>query len=297
MGAFGLNASIMDAANLAWKIGLCSRNLAKISALGPTYDAERRLHAHCIIRVSGSYLRFVCNSEFPLAEFERDDSGLGKLPDAVPYTPGEDLEFVRAFFAANGQFLLGVDAAYLPSVLSPAQHGGAIAPRNGVRAPNPRVCFSSTSTGYLYDALTGAATIHLVVFASDLQGPVRTALEAFSVKLASSTSFYNRFGGRDRFNIVVVTKCLPYEAELLLGSDDLKAVRENARVLYDDRTPDEDAHSCYEVNHTKGAIVVVRPDLWVGTSVFLKDAEALGDYFEQWLVPTCEEATLSNGHV
>lgn len=65
MGAFGLNASIMDSANLAWKLGLCALNLAKPSILLPTYDTERRAHANRIIRVSGSYLRFVCNSDFP----------------------------------------------------------------------------------------------------------------------------------------------------------------------------------------------------------------------------------------
>ncbi len=79
MGAFGLNASIMDSANVAWKIGLCARNLAQLSTLGPTYDQERRLHANCIIRVSGSYLRFVCNSEFPLASFDKATSNLANL--------------------------------------------------------------------------------------------------------------------------------------------------------------------------------------------------------------------------
>jgi phenol 2-monooxygenase len=68
MGAFGLNASILDAANLAWKIGLCSKGAAKIDALMPTYDSERRNHAAKIIEISGRYLRFVCNSVLPVAQ-------------------------------------------------------------------------------------------------------------------------------------------------------------------------------------------------------------------------------------
>lgn len=292
MGAFGLNASIMDAANVAWKIGLCARNLAQLSVLGPTYDKERRLHANCIIRVSGSYLRFVCNSTFPLASFDQATADLEGLPDAVPYIPGNDLEFIREFFTKNGHFLLGVDAPYQPNSVSPASREGrhAISPRNGVRAPNPRLCFSQNSTGYLYDALTGAATIHLVIFGSDLQGPIADALEKVSGIFSNPKSFYHVYGGRDRFKVVLITKCLEFEAAPILGQSDFAALKDHCQVLYDDRAPDEDAHTCYEVNHARGAVVVVRPDLWVGESAFLDEAEeVLEKYFGEWLLPVSEE--------
>jgi phenol 2-monooxygenase len=291
MGAFGLNASIMDAANIAWKIGLCARNLAHLSALGPTYDQERRLHANCIIRVSGSYLRFVCNSDFPLASFDLATADL-HIPDAVPYTPGKDLEFLKDFFGKNGHFLLGVDAPYQPNIVSPPARPGpqAISPRNGVRAPNPRLCFSRAKTGYLYDALTGASTIHLVIFASDLQGAVGEALRKIAAIFYLPDSFYHVYGGRSRFNAVLVTKCREYEVAPLLSSPAFAALKENCRVLYDDRAPDEDAHTCYEVDHARGAVVVVRPDLWVGESAFLDEGvEVLERYFAGWLVPVSGE--------
>ena len=293
MGAFGLNASIMDSANLAWNIGLCARNLAKLSTLGPTYDTERRVHANRIIRVSGSYLRFVCNSDFPLADFAKV-SGLPDLPGAVKYTPGEDMAFLGEFFKTNGQFLLGVDAPYFPTAISPEQpkegSQAAISPKNGVRAPNPRLCFSVSNTGYLYDALTGASIIHLVIFASDLQGPVRNALYSFSATLSEPSSFYHIFGGSTRFNLVSVTTLMPVEAAAALEGPELKNVREVAKILSDDRAPDENAHTCYEVDHRKGAVVVVRPDLWVGTSVFLDEAgERLRAYFGEWLIPVSRD--------
>lgn len=97
MGAFGLNASMMDSANLAWKLGLCARNLADLSALAATYDQERRQHAQQIIRISGSYLRFVCQSTIPLAEFEHGGEPLGTA-GPVDYSPGKDLDFLRQFF-------------------------------------------------------------------------------------------------------------------------------------------------------------------------------------------------------
>lgn len=292
MGAFGLNASIMDSANVAWKIGLCARNLAQLSTLGPTYDQERRLHANCIIRVSGSYLRFICNSEFPLASFDKATSNLTNLPDAIPYTPGKDLEFIREFFGKNSNFLLGVDAPYQSSIINqPARPGPpAISPRNGVRAPNPRLCFSPSNTGYLYDALLGADMIHLVIFASDLQGPVAEALAKVSAMFSSPDSFYQKYGGKSRFNPILITKCLEFEAAPLLASSSFTGLTDNCRILYDDRAPDEDAHTCYEVDHARGAIVVVRPDLWVGESAFLDESkEVLDKYFGGWLLPVSKE--------
>ncbi|RAL07200.1 FAD/NAD(P)-binding domain-containing protein [Aspergillus homomorphus CBS 101889] len=65
-GAFGLNASILDAANLAWKLACCARNLSLISTLLPTYDSERRLHASNVVEISGKYLRYCCNSDIPV---------------------------------------------------------------------------------------------------------------------------------------------------------------------------------------------------------------------------------------
>ncbi|KAK4695814.1 hypothetical protein P7C71_g2001, partial [Lecanoromycetidae sp. Uapishka_2] len=308
MGAFGLNASIMDSANLAWKLGMCAQNQAKLSSLGPTYDSERRYHANRIIHVSGSYLRFICNSTFPLANFPHVKKEWPALPEPQKYQPAEgelqeDLRFLKTFFGNNGPFLLGIDADYPPSVINPQNETTAIAPRNGVRAPNPRVCLSSEQTGYLYDVLTGASRLHLVIFASDLQGPVRKRLRKLSAAMSDRSSFFQRFGALSRFNPVLVTKCVPHEAAILLASEGLDMLRETCTIVYDDRAPDEDAHTCYEVDHAKGAIVFVRPDLWVGTSVFIDQVDELSRYFEEWLVPINEEPKKvegvngANGHV
>ena len=300
MGAFGLNASILDSANLAWKIGMCAQNHAKLSSLGPTYDSERRYHANRIIHVSGSYLRFICNSTFPLANFTHVNKEWPPLPEPQRYQPREgepqeDLQFLRTFFGTNSAFLLGIDAAYAPSVINPQNENEAIAPRNGVRAPNPRICFNNDATGYLYDTLTGASRLHILIFASDLQGPVRQRLSKLAAAMNERSSFFQRFGALARFNPVLVTKCIPHEAVPLLASDGLEVLRQNCTIVYDDRAPDEDAHTCYEVDHAKGAIVFVRPDLWIGTSVFLDQVDELDKYFETWLVPVNEECNGANG--
>ena len=293
MGAFGLNASIMDASNLAWKIGLIARSRAKLSSLAPTYDHERRLFAQRIIKVSGSYLRFVCNSYLPLANLEETQGGgksTYKEPPALDGTVEADYSFLGAFFGAQDNFLLGLDAPYEESVINPGQgRERAVNVKNGVRAPNPRVCFGVSETGYLYDRMTGASIFHILVFGSDLQGPVRDGLVAFSAALGPG-GFFERFGGRDLFNIVLVTKSLPHQAdELLQGDgfqgDNLMDLREHATVVYDDRAPDEDAHYWYGANHAKGAVVVVRPDLWVGMSTWAADVKTIDSYFEGFMLP------------
>lgn len=208
-------------------------------------------------------------------------------PDLDGTTEG-DMKFLGAFLGSNDQFLLGLDAAYGVSVVSPKSDPDgerAISVLNGVRAPNPRICFSKGRTGYMYDGMKGASVFHLVVFGSDLQGPVRRHISTFSKSLLGPEGFYDQFGGAERFNVVLVIKALPFEKENLLGGDEFAALRAVATVLYDDRAPDEDAHYWYGVNHARGAVVVVRPDLWVGTSAWPEESRKLGDYFGSFLIP------------
>ncbi|GFF23767.1 phenol 2-monooxygenase [Aspergillus udagawae] len=356
MGAFGLNASILDSANLAWKLGLCASGAADINSLMPTYDRERRLHAVRIIETSGKYLRFVCNSELPIAQLYEAGADLGFDPSRNAQAPKakhnrasngkasgdhskpetydhghhngvklsvtsrdetnghkvhlngkpqstseeederqQDLQFLRTFFPEYGQFLLGTDCEYGTSCIVP--QGSAVGTkkkptvlRNGVRAPSPRVCFSTGSTGYLYDKMQGPNRFHVVVFGSDLLGPVRARLAAFSLALARESHFYKRFGGRSRFNILLVAKGAPFELEERLQGDDLSALKESAVVISDDRTPEDDAHSCYGVDHVTGAVVVVRPDLWVGKTAAPDQVDELDSYFSAFLIPVDRHA-------
>ncbi|KAJ5476099.1 hypothetical protein N7475_001828 [Penicillium sp. IBT 31633x] len=343
MGAFGLNASILDAANIGWKIGLCAKGKALPNKLLATYNSERRLHAAKIIEISGKYLRLVCSSQIPTAglldlgtvlenkkpktngangtngtngtngahsaehdsttprDHTSSDESVTKDQQngTTAFSRDEAKAFLYKFFTNYGQFLLGVDAAYDTSCLNPpvgqaigangVQHTPPVNVKSGVRAPNPRVCIDDSHTGYLYDKLPGDGRFHLVVFGSNLLGPVREHLKVFSKEIASKRTtdgFYARFGGLDMFNIVLVAKGMPFEVqESLAIDDDLAALRERAIVLADDRAPDDDAHSTWGVNHRTGAVVVIRPDLWVGTSTAPDETEKLGAYFSTFLVP------------
>nr|POE77923.1 hypothetical protein CFP56_09565 [Quercus suber] len=205
-------------------------------------------------------------------------------------TKMDDMAFLHSFFSRHSQFLLGVDAGFSPSVLTPSPaHCGAIGPRNGVRAPNPRVCLSTSNTGYLYDVLLGVDRFHIVLLVgemlSDPSLPSRASLSQLSAALASPKHFFSRYGGASRFHIVIVAKGVPSDAQALLRDPDLAFVASNATLVFDDRTPDDDAHAVYEVERACGAAVVIRPDLWIGTSAMLDDAISSFDaYFERFLL-------------
>ncbi|OJJ99830.1 hypothetical protein ASPACDRAFT_60656 [Aspergillus aculeatus ATCC 16872] len=76
-GAFELNASILDASNLTWKLGYCARNLSPTSTLLPTYDSERHLHAANVVEISGKYLHYCCNCDIPAPQTHSLSKDLG----------------------------------------------------------------------------------------------------------------------------------------------------------------------------------------------------------------------------
>ncbi|KAI8932346.1 hypothetical protein NX059_010539 [Plenodomus lindquistii] len=107
MDAFGLNASIMDAPNLAWKMGLVAQNKAKLETLMSTYSLERRKHACCIIETSGEYLRFVCAVDLDIANVRslgEESNKIDQRPDRSVRTNG------HAKCATNGDRSVAKDS-------------------------------------------------------------------------------------------------------------------------------------------------------------------------------------------
>ena len=302
VGAFGMNTAIYDAANLGWKLGLSARNLASPTALLPSYDLERRTFANRVIRVSGAFLRFISGiTDVPLAEVRNPGDILATdMEDLEPSdgTRESDLMWCDAHFRRQGTFILGLEVPNIASAICPlGKESGKRRPisiESGRRSPNPRICFDEATTGYLYDSMVGIKRFHILIFGSDLQGPVRERIARFSQQALGPQGFFATYGGTRMFNIVLILKALPFEKDQLLHGDDLRNLRDNARVVYDDRAPDEDAAYWYGINHARGAVVAVRPDLCVGTSCWPEEDSILGRYFEGFLTnsePTKGELT------
>lgn len=295
-----MNSSLYDAANLSWKLGLCVRGAADPLTLLSTYDTERRLYANRVIRFSGAFMRFICNLDLPLASLRGAGEGLevhDEIPLALGATNQEAGKWLGGFFGRMPKFMTGLGIPIVDTVLTSniaGAHGASpVNLLNGVRAPDTRVCFSADNTSYLYDAMMGVGKFHILLFASDLQGAVRAKIAHFSTQGLVPGGFFDRFGGRERFNVVLVVKALPHEADELLGGHDLQNLRGVATVVYDDRAPDEDVHNTYGVNHARGAVVVIRPDLLVGASAWPEDSKSITEYLSTFLITDKPQAKVA----
>ena len=223
----------------------------------------------------------------PLAQLRGLGNDLETHKEDLPILDGTleaDQSFVKSFFERNIHFLLGVESPIVESAICPPTSTNDTSVSrptslcNGVRIPNPRVCFSLSETGYLYDKMTGVARLHILLFASDLMGPVRTHLAEFAKAAFGVRGFYEKYSGADRFNVVIVTKAVPDVANALFESiPELEMLEKVATVVYDDRAPDADAHYWFGVNHARGCVVVGRPDLRVGVTAALDEGAGVVD--------------------
>ncbi|KAJ8516173.1 hypothetical protein ONZ45_g6510 [Pleurotus djamor] len=282
-GAFGMNTGIMDAHNLAWKLAMLVKNIAKPGLLN-TYDVERRENALRAVATSARYLRFVGNCTFQNLDGSEDTPEVDE--DQLDLAPGEDphIAFFKKFAQENTRFLIGLDVDYKNNLINFPVDPAITGVRSGYRAPDPRVALSKSHSARLYDAFGGVDQFKLLIFGSNLAGGVTSHLDTVNNYLASSKSFFNSYG--NIFKTLVVARCTPSEGEARIA--EFPYLQKNAQVVYDDQLPlgifGGDAHSIYGVNHTDGAIVVVRPDTWVGTAVKLANVADLESYFESFLI-------------
>ncbi|KAJ4382617.1 hypothetical protein N0V86_001839 [Didymella sp. IMI 355093] len=288
---FGYNSTVYDASNLSWKLGLCIDGAADPAVLLPTYDIERRLFSNQVIRYSGALLRFICRIEDPLPELRGVNEEFEEHQITLPNPKadnGEAGRWLGSFFHDAPPILMsGLGFPLTNTILSHSSIGASrpVKVANGVRAPNPRVALRRDSASYLYDALQASGSrFHLLVFASDLQGPIRHTIAKLAMDAFGSGGFYQRYGGSNRFKVTLLVKAMPYNIDKLMAGQDLEQLRNVAQVVYDDRAPDEDAHYFYAVNHARGAVVVVRPDLVVATSAWPDQTTILDAYFGSFLL-------------
>nr|WGT94077.1 oxepinone-forming flavin-monooxygenase [Boreostereum vibrans]7YJ0_A Chain A, VibO [Boreostereum vibrans]7YJ0_B Chain B, VibO [Boreostereum vibrans]7YJ0_C Chain C, VibO [Boreostereum vibrans]7YJ0_D Chain D, VibO [Boreostereum vibrans] len=286
-GAFGMNTGVMDAHNLAWKLAMLCRGIAKPSLLA-SYDVERRENALRAVATSARYLRFVGNCTFQAI----DGSGeVDKEADELVVPPGEDKDvfYFKKFVGQVGRFLIGLDVDYAENALNKLSPAVSRA-RAGYRASNPRVALSRSHSGRLYHSFGHLGQFTLLVFASNMGGALNAKLHALDSYLAGPSSFYHAYGGADTFKIVVVVRATPSQADQRVKT--FPFLSKAGHTVYDDQLPlshfGGDAHALYGVSHEEGAIVVVRPDSWIGTSSTISDARSLESYFDGFLFKSTE---------
>jgi phenol 2-monooxygenase len=128
----------------------------------------------------------------------------------------------------------------------------------------------------LTDGLPLNSTTSIVVFAGN---PVlsRTALANLNVALDSPTAFTRAFPAKRVFRFTTLTAAAGNGATDVLGGPRF----DGGRLYFD---AEGRAHAMYGVDVARGAIVVFRPDGWVGCVVPLEEVNSLGAYFGEFLI-------------
>ncbi|KAH9218954.1 FAD binding domain-containing protein [Leptodontidium sp. 2 PMI_412] len=259
--AQGMNTGLHDACNLGWKLSLVLDGLAPHSLL-ETYESERLPNVQKLINYDKDISRLM-TMQLPIS-WKGDPNAdpneiLGVvMAEASTFTSGLSIAFDINNINVKGSF--GSNATSAP--VSPGQRG-----------PDVQLTKPGTNEATrLHRETPNNAKFHIVVFAGE---PEHTS-ESLSV-LTETLGTSNVFSKASLpiSWLTIAAKSGPSAFELL-------GVMPFGKVFYDEK---QTAHLRYGVNVKEGAVVVLRPDGWVGTATKLgvSSVEELECYFHKIL--------------
>ncbi|KAG9313144.1 putative monooxygenase [Chiua virens] len=286
----GMNASMNDAHNLgkfdticyteqnltsmtAWKLALVIRGWANMSLLS-TYESERRKYAQDLIAFDKTFSTLFSGK--PLTS----DNAEGVSPQ----------QFLQAF-QTFGAFTSGIGVHYSPSVVVKDVHqslatnlviGERVPPQKFVRA-------ADASPHELQDLLPSDFRYKLLVFTGDLNdASQRGKIDSMVKDLQRSESFLTKYTSSKpstaKFDILTISKGKKEEFDFLKVPALLRP--HWSKVLIDDTdvmgAVGGRGYSYYGVAD-EGAIVVVRPDGYVGMIAPLDGVPEIDDYFAAFM--------------
>ncbi|KAI9566928.1 FAD binding domain-containing protein [Boletus coccyginus] len=272
----GMNASLNDTHNLAWKLAQVLRGWSSPSLL-KTYEQERRKYAQDLINFDKEFA--VLMSEKPRTA--ENGNGLS-----------HDQQFLRAFQTFGG-FTSGIEVQYSPSGIVDPKHqkcaesliiGKRMLPQIFVRAADIRpidiqdmlpadVRFKVL---FFVGGLTETRVAELRLLAEELSKP-SSVLHKYSADGNISTVFdiiTIAAGTKDDTNHLVVPAFFrPHWTKVLLDDTDMTGTKGGR------------AYARFGIDPEQITLVVVRPDGYVGTIVPSAAIEDLDGYFGSFLVP------------
>ncbi|KAK4661051.1 hypothetical protein QC762_124420 [Podospora pseudocomata] len=305
----GMNVSMQDSFNLAWKVGLIAKGICHPRILD-TYQSERRRVAQDLIEFDHKFSRLFSGRP---AKDVMDAEGVSMA------------EFKDAFLKGN-LFASGLSVDYGPSSLvvksgDPGELGDrSVRSRNlegvrritveefevkqslakglpvGMRFNSFKVLNQACARPWHFqERLKADGRFRIVLFAGDiLDQAQKQRVEVFCDKLSSSNGFMRRAtpeGAKIDSVIEVLTihSAKRTETELLRDFPDIlhpfdpHTGWDYNKVFVDDESYHEgfgNAYKNYGVDKEKGCVVAVRPDQYVGWVGELEDFEQLQEYFE-----------------
>ncbi|KAI0832097.1 FAD binding domain-containing protein [Trametes gibbosa] len=270
----GMNASMNDTHNLAWKLALVLRGWADMSLL-KTYEFERRKYAQDLI------------------DF---DKGWSKLFSGKPRTEDNQdgvshQEFINAF-QTFGLFTSGIGVHYAPSAITHSAHQAAASKLTiGERViPHVFVRAADARSYDIQDVLPADARFKVVVFTGNVRDAAQAArVQALAEALDRPEGFYHRFGHGAPAKVFDVLSISAAKKEDVNYTDLPKFFRQHwSKVLLDDTDlyarVGGGGYERYGIDAQQGAIVVVRPDGYVGAIAPFDRLADLDAYFASFMV-------------
>nr|VWO97643.1 Efflux pump FUB11 (Fusaric acid biosynthesis protein 11) [Ganoderma boninense] len=274
----GLNASMGDTHNLAWKVAYVLRGWSPLSLL-KTYESERRTYAQELI------------------DFDRTWSKLfSDKPRTETHQNGVTHEqFLGTFKTASG-FTSGMAIRYKPSTIVNDTHqsvasnlvvGERMLPHIFIRA-------ASSQPIEIHDMLPADTRFKILVFAGNMADVAeRAKLEALGEDLKKPENFLQRYGrkesGKWQMFDLVCFSAAPKDAVGFFDFPEFFRWHWTKALL-----DDEDMHgrsggggyAKFGIDEHVGAIVVVRPDGYIGTIAPLEPEGIafLNSYFAGFLL-------------
>jgi len=266
----GMNASMNDSHNLIWKLTHVLRGNADMSLL-KTYEFERRKYAQDLI------------------DFDKKFSALfsGK-PRTEENQDGVSHEDFLKAFQTFGAFTSGIGVHYAPSIITNPTHqslsqhqliGTRILPQVFIRAADGRPY-------EIQDLLPADTKFKVLVFAGDTtkHEQLRRVQKLAEEISTGEYGFLQKFR-RDVFDVWAISSG---KKEKVDYTDLPEVLRPHwSHVLLDDTDmyarSGGGGYERYGVDSERGAIVVVRPDGYVGFVAPFENVKEVHDYFSMFL--------------
>ncbi|KAH9851893.1 FAD binding domain-containing protein [Lenzites betulinus] len=267
----GMNASMSDTHNLAWKLAYVLRGWADISLL-QTYEFERRKFAVDLINFDRQWASLFSSGK---ARLNGNDDSLHDM------------------FRKNGQFTSGIGIRYESSTIVQSQYQSCATNLIVGERMMPHVFIRASNAGAvnLHDVLPADTRFKILVFVGNIQDEtVAKDIQRLGEELDSPKSFLHRYGhgGSDKvFDVLCISAS---SKQFVDWSDFPKVLRPHwSKVFLDD----DDMHgrvggggfATFGINPTSGAIVVVRPDGHVGLVAPTTRPEVVDAYFGSFMTP------------
>ncbi|GAA5948023.1 hypothetical protein JCM10213_007025 [Rhodosporidiobolus nylandii] len=284
----GMNTSMQDTWNLGWKLGAVATGLAKPELL-ESYSAERQVVAKTLIDFDTKFSKLFS----------------GKPAAADDLDEGVDLKEFKDVFATGNIFAAGMSIDYADSIAvgKGGEGGSAVKSKQHLASKLPVgqrffsaqvVNQASATADQLTTRILFNGAFKVLVFAGDVAEPkAKDRLQKLAEYLDAPESVVSKYtpGSLPRTSVIdiVTIHCADRTSvELYDFPQPSVFLPHNYKRIYCDgpsyHRGDGKAYEAYGISKEEGAIVVVRPDQYVGLIVGLEDTDALDAYFAQFLL-------------